>query len=133
MNASSLAMVTMSRTKGILRSVTGSQVSNAAAIAGKAEFLAPLILTVPCSDFPPRILNLSIRHFPEPLLLSIHPKRAADFHPHRSKSSGPAAPKFRVSASPASIEDRGCFDAERVPPRTHPSRWPVPKFVSPYP
>src|SRR5580704_18738233 len=56
-------MVTISRTMGILRRVTGSAVSSAAAIAGSAEFLAPLILTVPWSGFPPHILNLSIHPF----------------------------------------------------------------------
>jgi hypothetical protein len=40
-------MVMMSRTLGMLCSVTGSEVSSAAAMAGRAEFFAPLILTVP--------------------------------------------------------------------------------------
>jgi hypothetical protein len=47
MNASSFAMVTMSRTTGILWRVTGSAVRSAAAIKGSAEFLAPAIRTVP--------------------------------------------------------------------------------------
>ena len=53
MCASSLAMVMMSRTRGIFCSVTGSLVSSAAAIAGNAAFFAPLICTVPFSFFPP--------------------------------------------------------------------------------
>jgi hypothetical protein len=65
MNVSSLLIVMMSRTFGILCSVTGSAVSSPAAIAGSAEFFAPLMLTVPCSGFPPRILNLSISKFAE--------------------------------------------------------------------
>src|SRR6201995_6053816 len=60
MKASSLPMVTMSRTIGRRRRVTGSEVSSAAAIAGNAEFFAPLMETEPCSGFPPRIRNLSI-------------------------------------------------------------------------
>src|SRR6516165_810970 len=60
MNASSLPMVIMSRTMGMLCSITGSEVSNAAAIAGSAEFFAPLIATEPCNRLPPRIRNLSI-------------------------------------------------------------------------
>src|SRR6266850_3568906 len=60
MNASSLLMVIRSRTFGMLCSVTGSAVSSAAAIAGSAEFFAPLIATVPRSAFPPLIKNLSM-------------------------------------------------------------------------
>ena len=60
MNASSLLMVIRSRTLGMLCSVTFSAVSNAAAIAGSAEFFAPLIATVPRSAFPPLIRNLSM-------------------------------------------------------------------------
>ena len=47
MNASNLLMVMRSRTLGILWRVTGSFVSSAAAIAGSAEFFAPLMATVP--------------------------------------------------------------------------------------
>src|SRR5438105_3843862 len=61
MNASSFAIVIMSRTRGTLCSDTRSSVSSEAAIAGSAEFFAPLIATVPCSGFPPLIKNLSIR------------------------------------------------------------------------
>src|SRR5207244_5518464 len=39
---------------------TGSSVSRAAAIAGRAAFFAPLMRIVPRSGFPPRITNLSI-------------------------------------------------------------------------
>src|ERR1700730_11459273 len=61
MNASSLLMVMRSRTLGILWRVTGSFVSSAAAIAGNAEFFAPLMATVPSSGLPPLIRNLSMR------------------------------------------------------------------------
>ncbi len=40
-------MVMMSRTRGIFFRCTGSAVSSAAAIAGSAEFFAPLMCTVP--------------------------------------------------------------------------------------
>jgi hypothetical protein len=58
--ARSLAMVMMSRTLGILRRVTRSFVRSAAAIAGKAEFFAPLMPMVPRRDLPPLIRNLSM-------------------------------------------------------------------------
>src|SRR3984893_2273633 len=61
MNASSLLMVIRSRPFGMLCSVTFSAVSKDAAIAGNAEFLAPLMATVPRSGSPPLIRNLSIR------------------------------------------------------------------------
>ena len=60
MNASNLLIVTRSRTFGTLRTTTLSAVSSAAAIAGSAEFFAPLIATAPRSAFPPLIRNLSI-------------------------------------------------------------------------
>src|SRR2546426_6168185 len=61
MCAINLPMVMMSRTRGMLCSVTLSCVSSAAAIAGNAEFFAPLMTTVPWRGFPPRIRNLSMR------------------------------------------------------------------------
>ncbi len=51
--------VMMSRTYGMLWSVTVSGVSSAAAMQGSAEFLAPLIETLPWSGRPPEIRNLS--------------------------------------------------------------------------
>ena len=60
MCASSLAMVMMSRTCGILCRCTASAVSSAAAMAGSAAFFAPLICTAPSSGLPPWILNRSI-------------------------------------------------------------------------
>src|ERR1700741_2677204 len=60
MNASNLLMVIRSRTFGMLCSVTFSGVSRVAAIAGNAEFFAPLMATVPGSALPPLIRNLSI-------------------------------------------------------------------------
>src|SRR5258705_4892044 len=53
-------MVMMSRTIGTLCSLTTSAVSREAAIAGNAEFFAPLIATVPRSGCPPVIRNLSM-------------------------------------------------------------------------
>src|SRR5437016_13288065 len=50
----------MSRTCGMFSRITGSSVSRAAAIAGRAAFFAPLMRIVPRSGFPPRITNLSI-------------------------------------------------------------------------
>src|SRR5271168_955630 len=60
MNASNFAIVTMSRTIGSRCRMTGSGVSNAAAIAGRAAFFAPLMDTLPRKGFPPQILNLSM-------------------------------------------------------------------------
>ena len=60
MCASSRPMVMMSRTRGMFLRCTGSSVSNAAAIAGSAEFFAPPICTVPSSRLPPSIRNRSI-------------------------------------------------------------------------
>ena len=60
MKASNLLMVTRSRTFGTLRTTTLSAVSSAAAMAGSAEFFAPLTATAPRSAFPPLIKNLSI-------------------------------------------------------------------------
>src|SRR5438128_4675027 len=51
----------MSRTSGMFSRMTFSSVRRAAAIAGSAAFLAPLMRTVPSSGLPPRITNLSIR------------------------------------------------------------------------
>src|SRR5579884_1237757 len=65
MAASSLRVVSMSRTCGMFLRMTGSSVSRAAAIAGKAAFLAPLARMVPSSGDPPRITNLSmLNRFP---------------------------------------------------------------------
>src|SRR3954447_4583100 len=60
MAASSLRVVSMSRTCGMFSRMTGSSVSRAAAMAGSAAFLAPLMRTVPSRGFPPRITNLSM-------------------------------------------------------------------------
>src|SRR5579883_3264935 len=61
MATSSLRSVSISRTCGIFSRITGSSVSRAAAMAGRAAFLAPLIRTVPNRGLPPRITNLSIQ------------------------------------------------------------------------
>ena len=53
MSTSSRCMVRMSRTRGMRCSVTGSSVSSAAASAGSAEFLAPLVGISPWSGMPP--------------------------------------------------------------------------------
>src|SRR6266704_2765476 len=50
----------MSFTSGTFSSVTSPAVSSEAAIAGNAEFFAPLILTRPLRRGPPVILSLSI-------------------------------------------------------------------------
>ena len=50
----------MSRTRGTFVRTTGSRVRSAAAMAGKAAFLAPLMVTFPSSRLPPLIRNLSI-------------------------------------------------------------------------
>src|SRR5271165_5881629 len=50
----------MSRTCGMFSSTTGSSVSRAAAIAGKAAFFAPLTRMLPSSGLPPRMTSLSI-------------------------------------------------------------------------
>src|SRR5262249_35885197 len=50
----------MSFTKGMFSSVISPCVRSEAAIAGNAEFLAPLIRTVPSRGLPPVILSLSI-------------------------------------------------------------------------
>src|SRR5579864_755940 len=60
METSRLRSVWMSRTSGIFSRMTGSSVRMAAAIAGSAAFLAPLMRMLPTSGFPPRITNLSI-------------------------------------------------------------------------
>src|SRR6266568_691272 len=54
----------------MLSRVTSSSVRMAAAIHGRAEFLAPLTRIVPSRGLPPRITNLSIRR---PLFLGILP------------------------------------------------------------
>ena len=56
-----LRSVSMSRTWGMFSRMTGSSVSRAAAMAGSAAFLAPLMRTVPSSGLPPRMTNLSMR------------------------------------------------------------------------
>src|ERR1017187_3924695 len=60
MEASSLRSVSMSRTWGMFSSVTSSSVRMAAAMQGRAEFLAPETRMVPTRGLPPRITNLSI-------------------------------------------------------------------------
>src|ERR1035438_1048950 len=62
----------MSRTWGIFSRVTLSSVRIAAAMQGRAEFLAPDMRTVPTSGFPPRITNLSIKT-KTPGLFSLRP------------------------------------------------------------
>src|SRR5215472_11998672 len=54
------SMVRISRTSGMRLSVTFSDVSRAAARAGRAEFFAPLFAISPSSGVPPSITNLSI-------------------------------------------------------------------------
>src|SRR5712692_9538709 len=61
METSKLRSVWISRTSGIFSRMTGSSVRMAAAMAGRAAFLAPLTRMVPTSGLPPRITNLSIR------------------------------------------------------------------------
>src|SRR5580692_6749030 len=58
---SSFRSVSMSRTWGIFSSTTSSSVRIAAAMQGRAEFLAPLTRIVPSSGLPPRMTNLSMR------------------------------------------------------------------------
>src|SRR5215467_7134703 len=58
-------MVMMSRTMGMLCRATRSAVSSEAAMAGRAEFFAPLTATEPHSALPPVIRNLSMSRFPE--------------------------------------------------------------------
>ena len=60
MAESSLRVVSMSRTCGMFSRITGSSVRRAAAMAGSAAFLAPLMRTVPSRGLPPRITNLSM-------------------------------------------------------------------------
>src|SRR5665213_4394229 len=60
MEASSLRSVSMSCTWGMFSSVTSSSVRMAAAMQGRAEFLAPETRMVPTRGLPPRITNLSI-------------------------------------------------------------------------
>src|SRR2546423_15469330 len=60
MAASSLRVVSMSRTWGMFSRITGSCDRRGAAMQGRAPFLAPLTLIVPSSGLPPRITNLSI-------------------------------------------------------------------------
>src|SRR5580692_2412749 len=64
-STSSRSMVRMSRTRGMRRSVTGSSVSSAAASAGSAEFLEPLMAISPLRSVPPVITNLSMNAFPD--------------------------------------------------------------------
>src|SRR5260370_32477296 len=140
MNASSLLMVIRSRTFGMLCSVTCSSVSKAAAIAGSAEFFAPLISTVPRSAFPPLIKNLSIHAFffpcrgaaPVQTLVT----RPAPFSnpppPHAISSSPPWFP-LSTSASPAPLACCVPPPAKRVPPPTHSCRSPPPGSEEPAP
>src|SRR5580704_9149797 len=65
MAASRLRSVTMSRTWGMFSRITVSSVRRAAAIAGRAAFLAPLTRIVPTSGLPPRTTSLSIERSPE--------------------------------------------------------------------
>ena len=60
MFSSSLRMVATSRKRGTLRKCTGSVVSRAAHISGKAAFFAPEMAMAPCSGRPPRISSLSM-------------------------------------------------------------------------
>src|SRR5580692_3768472 len=55
------SMVRMSRTRGTRLRTTLSSVRSAAASAGSAEFLEPLVGMVPCSFGPPSMTNLSIQ------------------------------------------------------------------------
>src|ERR1700693_3065874 len=56
----SLRSVSMSRTWGMFSRMTSSSVRMAAAMHGRAEFLAPETLMVPRRGLPPRTTNLSI-------------------------------------------------------------------------
>src|SRR5580698_4857278 len=55
------SMVRMSRTRGTRLRTTLSSVRSAAASAGRAEFLEPLVGMTPCSFGPPSMTNLSIQ------------------------------------------------------------------------
>src|ERR1051326_8068680 len=63
MYASNLPMVIMSRTLATLCRATRSAVNREAAIAGSAEFFAPLMVTVPRKGLPPLMRNLSMSDF----------------------------------------------------------------------
>src|SRR5262245_20030499 len=65
----------MSRTQGTLFKTTSSLVSRAAAIAGKAAFLAPLIATLPQSALPPLISILSTVEGYLPIGVTLEPYR----------------------------------------------------------
>ena len=56
-------MVEMSANSGMLVSVSGSGVSNVAAISGRAAFLAPPMTISPCSGLPPLIRIASTQPF----------------------------------------------------------------------
>src|SRR5881227_3622352 len=122
MNASNLLIVTRSRTFGTLRTTTLSAVSSAAAIAGSAEFFAPLIATAPRSAFPPLIRNLSIHalfavaDLQGPLFLLcvfcvsvssglnpflIHPVHVSNCRQPQQAFSLPPSPPLPASTSPA--------------------------------
>src|SRR5579871_3161698 len=60
MLVSSLRSVSMSRTCGMFSRMISSSVRMAAAMQGRAEFLAPETLMVPRRGLPPRTTNLSI-------------------------------------------------------------------------
>jgi hypothetical protein len=59
MSASSSTIVSTSRIRGTLRSVTGSEASTVAARIGRAPFLFPAARTWPVSGRPPSITNVS--------------------------------------------------------------------------
>jgi hypothetical protein len=59
----SLSMVDTSCKPGTFSNVTVSAVNNAAHSSGNAAFLAPEMMTVPFSDLPPLISNLSMIWF----------------------------------------------------------------------
>src|SRR5271157_1784691 len=67
--------------------ITVSSVRRAAAIAGRAAFLAPLTRTVPTSGLPPRTTSLSIDKGPGPFYESRTMTRQ-DFSPPRHGGHG---------------------------------------------
>src|SRR5207253_2791440 len=90
MNASSLLMVTRSRTLGTFRTTTLSEVSSAAAITGSAEFFAPLTATLPRNAFPPLIRNLSIFRS---AFFSLHSPHATGHFAHLTKGNPQILPR----------------------------------------
>src|SRR5437879_5812853 len=90
MNASSLLMVTRSRTLGTFRTTTLSEVSSAAAITGSAAFFAPLTATLPRNAFPPLIRNLSIFRS---AFFSLHSPHATGHFAHLTKGNPQILPR----------------------------------------